>query len=336
MSQKGVFWTFSPSRSLNALRWLSLIVMVLSSVIPFISLVGISSVSKPMTINGETAYQVQYFQSYSLTSSAIANDSDQYFSGCYSKFVLEVVYSSYFYPNRSNVNAQLNTYGITFKVDDDYPPFWFCKNDGETAGWAIDNKILATTFFDGSSTVTGEGHELSDYTMSLCLTPTSLHIDFHDKHSTWPTLPDTISRYWSLVDGSNNEMVPDSFDHDFIRSMNYKDTEGFGYQSKADGFGFTYLEALNAVKDRVLGNGSTYNDGYRDGFAQGKEEGRQEATAEGSECAGSVDNVFSLFGKAFSSVADFFQMEVFGFLPLYWFFLAPIIAMIIAVIVKLV
>lgn len=312
--------------------------MVLTSIIPFFSLVGITSVSKPMTINGETAYQVQYSQSYSLTSSAIANDSDHYFSGCYSSFVLEVVYSSYFYPDRQNVNFQLQTYGITFRVDDDYTPFWICKNDGEDAGWAIDNKILASTIFDGSSTVTGDGHELSDYSMSLCLTPTSLHIDFHNRHSTWPSAPDTISRYWCVIDGSDNEMVPNSFDRDLIESMNYKDNVGFGYQSKVDGFGFTYLEALNAVKDRVLGNGSTYNDGYRDGYAQGKEEGKQEAEAEGGSCAGAgtVDNVFSLFSKAFSAVASFFEIEVFGFLPLYWFFLAPIIAMIIAVIVKLV
>lgn len=313
--------------------------MVLTSIIPFISLIGIESVSKPMTINGQTAYQVQYSQSYSLTSSAIANDSTQDFSGCYSNLVLEVVYSSYFYPDRQNVNDQLKTYGITFRVDDDYTPSWKCKTGDDIADWLPDDRVLVTTFFDGSSTVTGDGLQVSDFNLSFCLTPDSLHINFHNRHEeNWQTLPDTINRYWSLYDGSNNEMflgVP-GVDVSYAKGMNYKAVEGFGYQSQVDDFGFTYLEALNAVKDRVLGNGSTYNDGYRDGYAQGMEEGKQEASAEGSQCAGTVDNVFSLFGKAFSAVADFFQMEVFGFLPLYWFFLAPIIAMIIAVIVKLV
>jgi len=314
--------------------------MILESIIPFISLIGIRNVSKPMTINGETAYQVQFSQSYSLTSCAISNESVQDFSGCYSNLVLEVVYSSYFYPDRQNVYDQLKTYGITFRVDDDYTPFWKCKASNDIVDWLPDNRILATTFFDGTSTVTGDGPQYSDYVMSFYLTPASLHIDFHNRHESdpkiWESYSDTIYRYWSLYDGSNNEMFPSEAGLELVHSMDYKAVEGFGYTSSVDGFGFTYLEALNAVKDRVLGNGSTYNDGYRDGYAQGKEEGKQEAEAEGSECAGSVDNVFSMFGKAFSAVADFFQMEVFGFLPLYWFFLAPIIAMIIAVIVKLV
>lgn len=315
--------------------------MVLQSIIPFISLIGIKTVSKPMTINGETAYHVQFSQTYSLTSSAIADDGGRDFSGCYSGLVLEVVYGSYFYPDRQNVNDQLKTYGITFRVDDDYAPYWRCKNGGGSAKWLSTNRILASTIFDGSSTVTGDGPQLSDYSMSFSLTPAALHISFFNWHDSdsgqiLPANPDTISRYWSLYDGSNNEMFPQIAGDELVDGMNYKAFDGFGYSSNVDGFGFTYLEALNSVKDRVLGNGSTYNDGYRDGFAQGKEEGKQEAVADGSECAGTVDNVFSLFGKAFSAVADFFEMEVFGFLPLYWFFLAPIIAMIIAVIVKLV
>jgi hypothetical protein len=310
--------------------------MVLESIIPFISLIGFRSVSKPLTINGETAYQVEFFQSYSLTSSAVANDSTQDFSGCYSNFVLDVVYDSYFYPERQDINKQLLTYGITFKVDSDYAPRWHCKADYDIVDWLPDDGVLATTFFNGSSTVTGEGGlSVFAYDISFCLTPDSLHVNFHNSlEDHWENLPDTINRYWSLYDGSNNEMFPASAGLSLVHSMDFKAVDGFGYQSKVDKVGFTYFEALNAVKDRTAG--SSYYDGFRKGFEKGKEEGKQEAEAEGSACAGSVDNVFSMFGKAFSAVADFFQMEVFGFLPLYWFFLAPIIAMIIAGIVKLV
>lgn len=81
-----------------------------------------------------------------------------------------------------------------------------------------------------------------------------------------------------------------------------------------------------------------YSEGAQDGYEQGYTTGRADGYAYALATGGSEEttNVFSLFTSAFNVVGGFMNLKVFGFLPLYWFFLVPLFVTIVALLLRLV
>lgn len=87
-----------------------------------------------------------------------------------------------------------------------------------------------------------------------------------------------------------------------------------------------------------LGNTLDYGETrYQDGYETGERQGYQNGlVAGGNQGAEATSNVFSMLTEGFSSVASFFELKVFGFLPLYWFFLAPVFVALITLLLRMV
>lgn len=76
-----------------------------------------------------------------------------------------------------------------------------------------------------------------------------------------------------------------------------------------------------------------YQEGKETGYREGYNNGLIESGNQGSEA---MTNMFGILGLAFSSVASFFELRLFGFLPLYWVFLAPLFIAIVTLIMRMV
>lgn len=119
--------------------------------------------------------------------------------------------------------------------------------------------------------------------------------------------------FYSQSEGWYCNVVPNNYvHHDFAQVT--------GVFNNSIPFNYFMLSGLPA---NATGYQQGYNNGYRDGL---------NSTAAGL----ALDNVFGLFSKAFGSVASFFNLKVFGFLPLYWFFLVPIFIAIITLLLRMV
>lgn len=90
-----------------------------------------------------------------------------------------------------------------------------------------------------------------------------------------------------------------------------------------------FVKAVGEEYSQGFANGRNagYGQGYQDGKAYGMQLG-----ADGAQ----MQNVFAIFTKAFEPVATFFNMRLFGFLPLYWVFLAPIFISLITLLLRMV
>lgn len=76
-----------------------------------------------------------------------------------------------------------------------------------------------------------------------------------------------------------------------------------------------------------------YQDGHEAGYQEGYNNGLIESGEQGNEA---MTNMFGILGLAFSSVSSFFELRLFGFLPLYWVFLAPLFIAIVTLIMRMV
>lgn len=90
-----------------------------------------------------------------------------------------------------------------------------------------------------------------------------------------------------------------------------------------------YVKAVGEEYSQGFANGRNagYGQGYQDGVSYGMQAG-----ADGAN----MTNVFALITKAFEPVAQFFEMRLFGFLPLYWVFLAPLFIALISLLLRMV
>lgn len=122
----------------------------------------------------------------------------------------------------------------------------------------------------------------------------------------WTTTNTDVPRYANLKLTST-----------FVRSVYYRPVAGLIAMSAK--FGGEEYQAGRAY-------------GYEQGYSAGVTFGRQ-TQGEGGEA---FTNVFSLLALAFQPATTFFNMKVFGFLPLYWFFLIPIFAGIITLILRMI
>lgn len=129
--------------------------------------------------------------------------------------------------------------------------------------------------------------------------------------------------------------------------------EYYGYGVKLDGYDFAFRGSsfpiiLTAERTNYFvysfsqqTDMSTYNfqdvesyyqeRGYTTGYARGWQNGWNNSPG-----GVSTTNVFSLFTRAFDAVGGFFNLEIFGFLPLYWFFLAPLFITLITLLLRMV
>lgn len=92
------------------------------------------------------------------------------------------------------------------------------------------------------------------------------------------------------------------------------------------------LELLSPLRPA---DGFEVSQTYQDGYAKGHEDGYTEGLAT-SQGGNGLNNAFGLFSKAFASVSSFFEMKIFGFLPLYWFFLAPLFIALLTLLLRMV
>ena len=101
-----------------------------------------------------------------------------------------------------------------------------------------------------------------------------------------------------------------------------------------------YLRELTEpLVNYVKATGEQYSQGFANGRNAGYGQGYQDGKAYGMQLGAdgaSMSNVFAIFTKAFEPVAQFFNMRLFGFLPLYWVFLAPIFISLITLLLRMV
>lgn len=92
---------------------------------------------------------------------------------------------------------------------------------------------------------------------------------------------------------------------------------------------------VNYVKAQSEQYSQGFGDGRNAGYTQGYQEGKTYGMQIGADGAG-LENVFALITRAFEPVSVFFNMRLFGFLPLYWVFLAPLFIALITLLLRMV
>lgn len=127
-----------------------------------------------------------------------------------------------------------------------------------------------------------------------------------------------------------NYMGQDTFNLTDVNHYNYVYLRpNNGYLTDLTAPLVNYVKAVGEEYSQGFANGRNagYGQGYQDGKAYGMQLG-----ADGA----SMQNVFAIFTKAFEPVATFFNMRLFGFLPLYWVFLAPLFITLITLLLRMV
>lgn len=265
--------------------------------------------------------------------------------------------SDLFYINNTDINRVNSTEDWTFQdittyykeagYQDGYDNGY---DDGETTGY---NSGYEVGYSDGSET----GRMFT----ALGLNQTTWY-----KSDLTPTSTSETSNFYKLLefkDGDNEEWgvaaelftTDNLFKVDLYKNINQGYTSATYYGTLGEGT-LTYVSGVWQVEmtpatyyffewaqiTEVYNNSLPLNyflltgtpqnaTGYQQGYQAGYQAGIL-ATPGGE----ATNNVFSLFTSAFDSVGGFFNLKIFGFLPLYWFFLAPLFVALITLLLRMV
>lgn len=119
--------------------------------------------------------------------------------------------------------------------------------------------------------------------------------------------------------------------------FNEEDEEGTWYLWNHYSYSFGEINrAKEATINYFKGWGrDVLNTEYQNGYELGFHEGTAYGQSLG-ESGGTLNNAFAVFGQAFSAVGGFFNLKIFGSIPLYVVFIAPLFVGIITLLMRMV
>lgn len=149
------------------------------------------------------------------------------------------------------------------------------------------------------------------------------------------------------VHDGNPDYIQFTADYKTLTGLNYSRDTGYYPDENADpdtyhlweNYKFSFGE-INRAKEATINyfkgwGRDILNTEYQNGYAVGFSEGTAYGQTLG-ETGGDINNIFGLFGQAFNAVGGFFNMKIFGSIPLYVVFIAPLFVVIVTLLLRMV